>query len=169
MFNEAELAVCRKMAKMASVKSAEFPGFIYQGNPHQLNISWGNPSQTQFKLPPKPPMTFGRSIGEMGRGVAGQVGNATRMLFTGHHGQPGLLGNIYGGIQETAFGGRHSPRQLWNLGNGKVWAPVREALPEFEEAWGQTGAPGGYVADKATQAYHWIKRLLVDPRYYGRS
>lgn len=168
MFTEKELAHCNKIASLT--KSAwSFSGGGASGpNPNRMNISW-NSFQDPIKMPAAKPMTMLGSMGTMGKGLAGQAGNYAQMLFTGHHGQPGLLGNIASGISDTfTSGNRFTPKQLWGPG-GKVWAPWREAQPELQQAWSQTGAPAEYATNKGMDVYHAVKHWLVDPRNYGRS
>lgn len=169
MFTDAELSRCQRIAKRAAAGRPQ-QGYIFGGNPADIGQRWDIYSRNQPITPkPQPKLTLGRSIGMMGQGLASQAGNYAQTMFTGHHGQPSFLGNVYGAVAGQLSGDkRYTTKQLWGRG-GRVWAPWREAAPELNEAWSNTGAPAEYVTNKAMNAYHWLRHQLVEPRYYGRA
>ena len=111
------------------------------------------------------PMTFGGSLYEMGRGLAGGAGQTVRALTVGGNGGRGVLGNLVANV----------PAYAWNMARGRTGVgeavqglgqdltmPFRRLAPEFGTNFDRVGMPGQLMANKAYE-------VGITPGQVGRT
>lgn len=102
---------------------------------------------------PAPRMTFGDTLGTMGRGFGKTLGNTAQALVGGHHGN-GILHNLLNDAGSAVTGQYRSGGDLMR-GIGKSFSePLRRAAPQFHEAFNLTAAPTDYLARQAPALFN---------------
>jgi hypothetical protein len=167
-----QVAHCAGLAgRLALVKRAAGP------NPYLMDAFSNLPSTSLRGWHPAPPSNFMEHLGTSGRGLLAGAGNLGRTIFTGHHGQPGILGNYWNKLTDTVPEFWRNGRAPWNAPTGspvhRAWGELTSAKPvlgpwyeagkERAQAMGEAGSLGGYVSQPFIRGYYGLKSLFSQP------
>lgn len=167
----AAVARCSRLAgRLALTKRAVGP------NPYLLDAFNGLPQLSIKGWHPSPPSTLGEHLGATGRGYLNLAGNLGRTVFTGHRGQPGILGNYWnkltdvgpemlrGNMPWKAPAGSPLSRSWHELLSTKpLSAPWQWGGAERGKAMSDAASLGGYVTQPFIRGYYGLKSLFNQP------
>lgn len=151
MFNDAELQAAAKFCAVLEKQAFS--------DPHQFDYNLGMPDLDMWK--PKPP-TLGDAAGHIFTGLGKQLGTTAQTILTGRN-NPGVLENFAShGIKFLAHPTDPQRfRELFSMRN--ITQPFQRAMPEYHQAWRETGELGRIIRPELGERYRILKGVFNNP------